>query len=165
MRHLNAEAEATVSDFCEIYNLKHLKMGKTCFKIPTKPTCIELIVRSSPKCFQDNVVVETGLLDFHKMCATVIKMFYTKQKPSMFHYRKFKIFCNDSFIKDIDLPLSKLCSQQTVPYNILKESVNITLDKHALLKKRYFRVNWSPFMNKNLGKEVMKRSRLRETNF
>ena len=44
-------------------------------------------------------------------------------------------------MKDIELPLSKLCNQQTVPYKILKELVNITLDKHALLKKRYFRAN------------------------
>ena len=35
---LNAEPpEATVSDFCEIYNLKHLIKEKTCFKNPTKP--------------------------------------------------------------------------------------------------------------------------------
>ena len=41
---LNAEpTEAAVSDFCEIYILKHLIKDKTCFKIPTKPTCIDLI--------------------------------------------------------------------------------------------------------------------------
>ena len=44
---------------------------------------------------------------------------------------------------------------------ILKESVNITLDKHAPLKKRYVRANQSPFMNKKWSKEIMKRSRLR----
>ena len=37
---LNVEpTEATVSDFCEIYNLKHLTKVKTFFKSPTKPTC------------------------------------------------------------------------------------------------------------------------------
>ena len=47
---LNAEAsEATVSDFCEIYNLKHLIKDKTCFKNPTKLTCIDLIVTIRPK--------------------------------------------------------------------------------------------------------------------
>ena len=39
--------------------------------------------------------------------------------------------------------------------------MNITLDKHAPLKKRYVRANQSPFMNKKLSKEMMKRSRLR----
>ena len=44
---------------------------------------------------------------------------------------------------------------------ILKESVNITLDKHAPLKKRYVRAIQSPFMKKKLSKEIMKKSRLR----
>ena len=66
--HLNAEpTEAAVSEFCEIHNLKHLIKNKTCFKNTTKPTCIDLTVRNRPKCFQDTVVFETGLSDFHKM--------------------------------------------------------------------------------------------------
>ena len=61
----------------------------------------------------------------------------------------------------MELLLSKLCDQQNVPFKILKESVNITLDKHAPLKKRYVRANQSPFMNKRLSKEMRKRSRLK----
>ena len=91
----------------------------------------------------------------------VMKMYYAKEKPSIVHYRKFKNFCNGSFIKDTELHLSKLCDQQNVSFKVLKESMNITLDKHAPLKKRYVRANQSPFMNKKLSKEIMKRSRLR----
>ena len=65
------------------------------------------------------------------MSATVMKIYYTKQKPSIVHYRKFKNFCNDSFIKDTELLLSRLCDQQIVAFKILEESVNVTLDKHA----------------------------------
>ena len=122
---LNAEpTEAAVSDFCEIYNLKHLIKDKTCFKNPTKPTCIDLIVTNRPKCFQDTVVFETGLSDFHKMSVTVMKMYYAKQKPSIVHYRKFKDFCNDSFIKDTELLLSKLCDQQNVPFKIATKRIS-----------------------------------------
>ena len=103
---LNAEpTEVAVSDFCEIYTLKHLIKDKLCFKNPTKPTCIDLIVTNRPKCFQDTVAFETGLSDFHKMSVTVMNMYYAKQKPSIVHYRKFKNFCNDSFIKDTELLL------------------------------------------------------------
>ena len=117
---LNAEpTEATVSDFCEIYNLKHLIKDKTCFNSPTKPTCIDLIITNRLKCFQDSVVIETGLSDFHKMSTTVMKMYYTKQRPSIVRYRKFENFCNDSFMKDIELLLSKLCNQENVPFKIL----------------------------------------------
>ena len=77
------------------------------------------------------MVFETGLSDFHKMSAAVMKMYYAKQKPSTVHYRKFKNFCNDPFIKDTELLLTKLCDQQNVPFKILKQSVNITLDKYA----------------------------------
>ena len=69
-------------------------------KNPNKPTCIDLIVRSRPKSFQDTVVFETGLSDFHKMSLRVMKKYYAKQKLSIVHYRKFKNFCNDFFIKD-----------------------------------------------------------------
>ena len=132
---LNAEpTEGLVTNFCEIYNLKHLITDKACFSNPTKPTCIDLIVTIRSKCFQDTVVFETGLSGFHKMSATVMKMYYTKQKPSIVHYRKFKNF-NDSFIKDIEMLLSKLCNQQHVPFKILIESVNVTFDKHAPLIK------------------------------
>ena len=39
--------------------------------------------------------------------------------------------------------------------------MNITFDRHAPLKKKIVRANQSPFMNKKLRKEIMKRSRLR----
>ena len=122
---LNAEpTEAAVSGFCEIYNLKHLIKDKTCFKNPAKPSCIDLIVINRPKCFQDTVVFETGLTDFHKMSVIVIKMYYAKQKPSIVHYRKFKNFCNDSFIKHTELLLSKLCDQQNVPFKIATKRIS-----------------------------------------
>ena len=37
---------------------------------------------------------------------------------------------------------------------ILKESVNMTFDRHVSLKKRYVRANQSPFMNKKLSGEL-----------
>ena len=38
--------------------------------------------------------------------------------------------------------------------------MNITLDKYTPLMKRYVCTNQSPFMNKNLSNEIMKRSSL-----
>ena len=101
MGDLNAEpTEVAVSDFCEIYNLKHLIKEKTCFKNPTKPTCIDLIVTNRPKFFTDTVVLETKLSDFHNMGATVMKMYYTNQKPSIVHYRNSKT--------SVTIPLQKI---------------------------------------------------------
>ena len=93
-----------------------------------------------------------------------MKMYYVKQKPFIVHYHKFKNFCKDSFIKERELLLSKLCDQQIVLFKIRKESVNITLDTHVPVKKRYVRTNQSLFMNKKLSKEIMKKQILRYKN-
>ena len=62
------------------------------------------------------MVIEIGLSNFHKMSATVMKLYYTRQIPSIVYYRKFKNLDNDSFIEDIEILLSKLCNQQHFPF-------------------------------------------------
>ena len=140
---------------CEIYNLKNIIREKTCFKNPNYPSCIDLIIKNRPKSFQNSMVIETGLPDFHKMCITVMKMYYSKQKPTIIHYGKFKDF------KDLQTLLTKSFNEEAIPFQALRESVNVTLEKHAPTKKRYARANQAPYMNKKLSKEIMKRSRLR----
>ena len=88
-------------------------------------------------------------------------MYHSKQKPSIIHYRKFKDFNNDAFIKDLKTLLSKSFNEETNPFQALRESVNATLEKHAPSKTRYTSANQAPYMNKKLSKEIMKRSRLR----
>ena len=44
-----------------------------CYKNPDNPTCINLILINWPKNFQESSVLETGLLDFHKMVLTVLR--------------------------------------------------------------------------------------------
>ena len=53
-------------------------------------------------------------------------------------------------MKDTELLLSKLRDQQNVPFKKLKESVNITLNKHASLKKRNVRAKSVPFYEQNI---------------
>ena len=86
------------------------------------------------------MVIDTGLSDFHKMCVTVMKMYFVKQKPTIVHYRKFKNFNNDAFLKDLKKILALSCNEKTIPYSKLRESVNVTLEKHAPSKTRYVRV-------------------------
>ena len=82
MSDFNAEpADTIVSDFSEIYNLKNIIREKTCFKNPNNSSCIDLMIINRPKRFQNSMVIEIGLSDFHKMYITVRKMYYSKQKP------------------------------------------------------------------------------------
>ena len=81
---LNSEpTESAVRDFCEIYSCKNLIKDNTCFKNPSKPSCIDLIITNRPKSFQNSVTVETRLSDFHKMTLTVMKVLYKKQKTNI----------------------------------------------------------------------------------
>ena len=61
----------------------------------------------------------TGLADFHKMCITVMKMYYSKQK-SIIHYCKSKDFNNDSLIKDIQILLTKSFNEDAILFHVLK---------------------------------------------
>ena len=129
------------------------------FQNPNKPSCIDLIITNRPNSFQNSMFIETGLSDFRKICITVMKM-YSKQKP-IIHYRKFKDFNSDAFIKDFKTLLSESFNEETIPFQALRESVNAALEKHAPSKTRYTRANQAPYMNKKLSKKIMKRSRLR----
>ena len=52
-------------------------------------------------------------------------------------------------------------NEEAIPFQALRESVNVTLEKYAPTKIRYARDNQAPYMSKKLSKEIMKRSRLR----
>ena len=50
---VNSEiSEMAMSDFCETQNLQNLVKDPTCYKNPSKPTCIDLILTDFPKSFQ-----------------------------------------------------------------------------------------------------------------
>ena len=72
---------------------------------------------------------------------------YSKQKPTIFHYRKFKDF-NVSFIKDLQTLLSKSFNKETIPFQALRESANVTFKKQAPTKK-HGKTKQAPYMNKN----------------
>ena len=124
MDDFNVEpADTVVSDFCEIYNLKNIIRVKTCFKNPNNPSCIDLIITNTTKSFQNSMVIEAGLPDFHKMCITVMKMYYSKKKFSIMHYRKFKDFNNHSFMKDLQTLLTKSFNEEAIPFQVLRKSM------------------------------------------
>ena len=57
--------------------------------------------------FKDSCVVETGLPDFHRMTATVMKGIFEKLQPRVVNYRDYKYFENVRFRADLLSELSK----------------------------------------------------------
>ena len=149
-----------MSDFCELFNLKNLVKDPTCYKNPENPSCIDLILTNRLNSFQDTRVFETGLSDFHKLTATVLKTCFKKKPPKIISYRNYKNLSQLDFRNEADLFLSG--------GNIVNisndEFVSIFMDilnKYAPLKFKYIRANDCPFMTKDLRKAIMLRTKLR----
>ena len=89
-----------------------------------------------------------------------MKSSFKKQEPIIFNNRNYKPFTNDKFRNDLLYEFSKRgfrdISCEEFQFLFMK-----TLNKHAPMKIKYIRVNNSPFMNNDLSKAIMVRSRLR----
>ena len=148
--------------FCESYSLQNLIKQPTCYKNPSRSTCFDLILTNVPPSFQNTSIIETGLSDFHLMMLTVIKKSFKKFQPRIINYSSYKGFSNDTFRKDL---IDKLSNEKFVINDdglkrFCELSVNV-LNKHVPRKKKYARGNQMPFFTKELSKEIMTRSRLR----
>ena len=114
-----------------------------------------------PRSFQSTCVLETGLSNFHLMTLTVMRKRSKKFQPRVIHYRSYKHFSNEYF---------RICLLEKLSKDVLVNNddgfqrfcdINIiTLNEHALSKKKYARGNQMPFLTKDLSKAIMKRSRL-----
>ena len=51
--------EPHMKTFCENYSLQNLIKQPTCYKNPSRPTCIDLILTNVPRSFQGTCVIET----------------------------------------------------------------------------------------------------------
>ena len=56
--------ENNMTDFCDLYNVRNIIKGPTCFKNPEKPSCIDLLLTNKKKSFKTTHIIETGYLTF-----------------------------------------------------------------------------------------------------
>ena len=150
----------SLNDFCESYNLSCLTRESTCYKNPENPSCIDLFLVNSPNNFENSSVVETGLSDFHRMIATVMKTSFQRLPPKIRHYRDYSNYDHNIFRVSQFNELSKLNIEATNLYKFVTVCIH-TLNNHAPSKKKHVRGNHQPFMNKELSKEIMHRTRFR----
>ena len=115
-----------------------------------------------PRMFQSRCVIETGLSDFHLMTVTVLRKTFKKVRPRIINYRSFKHFSNEAFRVSFKSNLSNevYVNNDNGLERFCKTAIE-TLNKIAPIKKKYARGNQMPFMTKELSKEIMLRSRLR----
>ena len=113
--------------FCDSYSLTSLLKQPTCYKNPSHPKCIDLILTNVPRSFQTTCLIETGLSDFHLMTLTVMRKSFKKLKPRVINYRSYKHFSDEIFREGL---LEKLSQQTFVNNDYGFENFAILLLKH-----------------------------------
>ena len=151
-------SEKAMKDFCEMYNLENLIKEPTCYKNPSNPSSIDVMLTNKKLSFQNSMTVETGLSDCHKMIITVLKRYFKKHDPITINYRNWKLFDEKKFRNDLVTYLEQFEFLRLEDFkNVLMEILNT----YAPPKKKVVRGNNAPFMNKILSKEFMHRSKLK----
>ena len=158
LRVPGTERVKAMGDFSELFNFKNLVKEPTCYKNPDNPSCIDLILSNRQNYFQDTRVIETGLSDFHKLTATVLKTSFKKKPPKIISYRNYKSFSQLKFRKEVDISLSG-CKIVNISNDEFVSTFMHVLKKYAPLKFTYIRANDSPFMTKDLRKAIMLRKK------
>ena len=110
-------SERSIHDFCNVYNLESLSNTPTCFKNPENPSCIDLLLTNSKNNFDEAVVLESSLSDFHEFVVSVLKSYFKKEDPKVIIYRDYKYFDNEMFSNELENELSKMGSL-TLNYDI-----------------------------------------------
>ena len=149
-------SDKAMEDICSLNNFESLIEKPTCYKNHDNPICIDLILTNRRGYFQHSNVFETGISDFHLLIATQLKMGFQKNLPKIIAYRNYKKFENAIFGDDVN----NFAFDQFDEGNF-KETIISIFDKHAPIKQKHLRANEAPFITKELHREIMKRSRLR----
>ena len=90
------------------------------------------------------------------MIYTILKTKFEKFEPKKLIYRNFKQFDSEQFKLDICNSMSAVRTHAAFENNFVS-----ILDKHAPKKTKILRGNQKPHFNKNLRKQIMIRSRLK----
>ena len=153
-------SEKPMMDFCEMYNLQNLIKEPTCYKNANNPSSIDVILTNRKSSFQNSMAIETGLSDHHKMTITVLKLKFKKKEPITIKFRSYKHFDEYIFRNNLLKNLQD-SNKETMSYDDFKEIFMKVLNLYAPMKKKIVRGNNAPFMNKNLLKAFMHRSKLK----
>ena len=89
-----------MQDFCDAHDLENLIKEPTCFKVKN-PTCIELVLTNQNQPFIKSGTFITGILDFHALTTSIMKLTYFKGNPKIKFYWDYKIF--DNYLIQVEL--------------------------------------------------------------
>ena len=137
-----------------LYNLIH---NPTCYKTEN---ChyIDLILTNRKHLFLESRSFETGYSDHRHLIYTTIKSTYTKIPPKKITFQQYKNFSEEQFGIELDANLRR---NAPVEYSELDKVITDTLNQHAPMKVNTLRGNNKQHVSKELHKEIMLRTNLK----
>ena len=150
-----------LSNFLDSYSLKNLIKVKTCFS-KEHESSIDVILTNNPRIFYNTFAFELGISDCHKFIGTFLRTTLSKLKPKTLTYRSYKKINEEIFLNDLSNDIK--CFDFEVVSDGYEQFIKFftnLLDKHCPIKTKIVRGNNNRFMNKELSKAIMVRSRLR----
>ena len=126
------------------------------FNLPVENNHLEAIIQAYNQLFQ---TFESGLSDHHKLICAILKSGGLKGGPIEKIHRSYKTFDSDQFQEILKIKLENIKSKL---YGDFETVFLRELNKRAPLKKKFLRHNKNPFMTKNLRKQIMVQSKLRQ---
>ena len=157
---LNITTENThLNDLLQIYDLTALIKEPTCYQ-SQNPNCIDHFLTNRKALFKHCQTFETGLSDHHKLISAIMKSGIFKGPPKKKIYRSYKTFPNECFSNALREELKTLEGDK---YGEFEKTFTNVLNTHASIKIKMIRFNNNVFITKELRKEIMKRSKLRNS--
>ena len=148
-----------LSSFIENNGLYSLIKSPTCFKSPTNPRCIDLMLTNMKHSFFASQSFETGFSDYHHLIYTVLKTQFTKLQPKRIRFRDYKKFAESQFLSDLT---GKIVATNPEDLTQFENFFLETLNKHAPQRTVRVRGNNKPHVTKELRKAMMLRTRLKK---
>ena len=157
----NSPGYKELLNFMNLYNLSNLIKDSTChFK--DHNSSIDVMLTNKPKRFFNSKSFELGVSDCHTMVTSFLRTHISRLKPKNITYRSFKKYDKTTFLNELNGNLAKLeIIDVNDSFDNLTNIIIKSLDKFAPLKKKTLRGNQASFMNKDLSKAIMTRSRLK----
>ncbi len=153
---------SALCDLCDLYNLKNIVKGLTCFKSQDNPSLIDIILVAKPRHLHETVVFDTGLSD--SIICVCTKVYVPLDVPRQIVYRSFKSFDENKYKEDISMiPFHVLYifdNTDDVVWCHIKRLSDI-IEIHAPLKQRMLKKDSVPYMNSKLRKVQYRRNQLR----
>ena len=145
-----------LSDLNDLFSLTNLVTDSTCFK-SNKGSLTDLMLTNKPKSFYKSHSFVTGF--------SILRTSFQKLPPKFVICRNQKNFHESNLLCDLDSRLiqGELYKNWENPYTKMSEIFSEVLNYHAPLKQKSVRGNHAPFMTRELSKEIMAKSKVKNS--